>query len=39
MSQREKLERYLELKEIPENEREEYLNIGLQIIDACEVSL
>lgn len=38
MSQKEKLERYLEIKEIPENERREYLEIGLQIIDACEVS-
>jgi DNA repair exonuclease SbcCD nuclease subunit len=39
MSQREKLERYLEIKEIPENERQEYLEQGLQIIDACEVSV
>jgi len=39
MSQKEKLERYLEIKEIPENERQEYLDIGLQIIDACEVNI
>jgi len=37
MSQKEKLERYLEIKEISENERQEYLDIGLEIIDACEV--
>jgi ribosomal protein L13 len=38
MSQKEKLERYLEIKEIPENQIQEYLEIGLQIIDACEVN-
>jgi len=37
MSQKEKLERYLEIKEIPEIDLEEYLDAGLQIIDRCEV--
>lgn len=36
MSQKEKLERYLEIKEVPPDERQEYLNIGLEIIDRCE---
>ena len=37
MTKREKLQRYLEVKEIPEDQREEYLNVGIEIIDACEV--
>ena len=37
MTQREKLERYLEVKEIPENQREEYLDVGIEIMNACEV--
>jgi DNA repair exonuclease SbcCD nuclease subunit len=37
MTKREKLQRYLEVKEIPEDEHEEYLGIGIEIIDACEV--
>jgi DNA repair exonuclease SbcCD nuclease subunit len=37
MTQREKLQRYLEVKEIPEEQREEFLEIGIEIINACEV--
>jgi len=37
MTQREKLKRYLEIKEIPESEHDEYLDIGIEIINACEV--
>lgn len=37
MSQKEKLERYLDIKEIPKSEHQEYLDVGLQIIDRCEV--
>lgn len=37
MTQREKLQRYLEIKEIPEDQREEYLQVGIEIINACEV--
>jgi DNA repair exonuclease SbcCD nuclease subunit len=36
MSQKEKLERYLNIKEIPQEEYKEYLDVGLQIIDRCE---
>jgi DNA repair exonuclease SbcCD nuclease subunit len=37
MTQREKLQRYLEVKEIPEDEHEEYLDVGIEIMNACEV--
>ena len=37
MTKREKLQRYLEVKEIPEDERDEYLTVGIEIIDTCEV--
>ena len=37
MTQREKLERYLEVKEIPEDQRKEYLDVGIEIMNACEV--
>jgi DNA repair exonuclease SbcCD nuclease subunit len=37
MSQKEKLQRYLEIKEINESDIDEYLNIGMEIIDSCEV--
>lgn len=36
MSQADKLKRYLEIKEIPAEESQEYLDIGLQAINECE---
>lgn len=35
MSTRDKLKRYLEIKGIPENQHEEYLAIGLEVINDC----
>lgn len=37
MSQKDRLERYLEIKEIPEGLREEYMSEALDIIENCEV--
>lgn len=37
MSQADRLTKYLEIKEIPEKIRKSYLDIGIEIIDACEV--
>ena len=35
MSMREKLKRYLEIQEVPEEEHKEYLDIGFEIINSC----
>jgi DNA repair exonuclease SbcCD nuclease subunit len=36
MTDREKLKKYLEVKEIPEDQHNEYLDFGIEIINSCE---
>ena len=36
MSERDKLNRYMEIKEVPSNKTENYLKAGLEIINSCE---
>jgi hypothetical protein len=37
MTEEDKLSRYMEIKEIPEDKREKYLNVALESIQSCEV--
>ena len=36
MSEDDKLKRFMEIKEIPSDKTERYLNAGLEIINSCE---